>query len=147
MQELEFTSVVRASAAEVWSHASSMRGVNLELSPLHMGGGDALRLDETAPLGQPLLRSLLTVARVVPLDVHTLRLTEVWPGRGFQEDSYSLLQRRWRHRRVIATVEQGTRITDRLLFEPRLFPRLTKRVVRWVFTRRHQKLRAHFGAG
>lgn len=147
MQELTFRSIVRAPVQEVWSHASSLKGVNHELSPLHMGGGDQLRLDETVPLGVPLIRSLLTVARAIPLDVHTLVLTEVWPGRGFQEDSHSLLQRRWRHRRVIEAVAGGTQVTDQLVFEPRLFPALAAGIVRWVFTRRHQRLRALFGAG
>jgi hypothetical protein len=144
MQELVFRSVVRAPVSTIWSHARTLRGINRELAPLHMSGGDELSLDESVPLGVPLLRSLLTVARVVPLDLHTLRLAEVWPGRGFQEDSYSLLQRCWRHRRVIEAVAGGTAITDQLVFEPRFLPRLTARVVHWVFTRRHQKLRADF---
>lgn len=142
-----FRSIVRAPVQLVWSHASSLEGVNRELAPLHMGGGEGLRLDETVPLGVPLIRSLLTLARAVPLDVHTLQLSEVWPGRGFQEDSYSLLQRRWRHRRLIEAVDGGTQVTDQLMFEPRLFPAFAARVVHWVFTRRHQRLRELFGAG
>jgi hypothetical protein len=104
-------------------------------------------LDETTPVGRVVLRSVVTLARVVPFDVHSLVLAEVWPGRGFHEASYSLLQRRWVHVRTVESVDDRRCIVrDRLEFEPRVLSAITERIVRAVFARRHARLQAKFAS-
>jgi len=144
---LVFSSSLAAPVETVWTHASGLAGINRELSPLRMSGGDSLRLDAHTPLGVPLFRSVLSLGHILPFDLHTLVLAEVWPGRGFRETSHSLLQRRWEHRReLVPTLAGGTRVTDTLDFEPRAFPGVAGALVRRVFERRHRWLTAHFGA-
>jgi len=145
--QLVFSSTLAAPIDTLWAHASTLAGINRELSPLFMSGGAGLRLDEHTPVGVPLLRSIVSVRGVLPIDVHTLVLAEVWPGRGFRESSHSLLQRRWKHCRVLeATPQGGTRLTDTLDFEPRILAGLARTVVRHVFERRHRWLARRFGA-
>lgn len=143
---LSFTSALAASPEQVWEHASSLAGVNEELWPVHMSGGRSLRIDADTPVGQPLLRSVVSLFGVLPLDVHVLTLAEVWSGRGFRESSYSLLQRRWIHvRRIEAAEGGGSVLHDELRFEPRVLPRVSTHVIRQVFLRRHRRLRRKFG--
>jgi ligand-binding SRPBCC domain-containing protein len=144
---LVFSSSLTAPVEAVWAHASGLAGINRELSPLCMSGGDDLRLDAHTPLGVPLLRSVLSLGRILPFDLHTLVLAEVWPGRGFHESSHSVLQRRWEHRRELTpTPTGGTQVTDTLDFEPRVFSGVAGALVRRVFERRHRWLKARFGA-
>jgi hypothetical protein len=146
MRQLSFTSELAADRATVWAHATTLDGVNEELAPLHMSGPRGVRLDASVPTGRPLFRSLVTVLRVLPLDLHELTLARVDEGRGFHEASRSLLQARWVHVRTLADLpEGGTRVTDELEFEPRLFAPLVERIVRAVFERRHAALRRKFG--
>ena len=71
------------------------------------------------------------------------------PGRGFHEDSTMLSQRRWVHRRTLEPVDGGTRVVDRIEFEPRLpgLAGLLRPVFRAVFRHRHRRLAAHFRRG
>jgi ligand-binding SRPBCC domain-containing protein len=138
-------SVLRASPAAVWAHASSMAGVNEELWPVRMSHPPGARLDASVPLGVPLLRSVVTLGGVVPIDVHELRLLSFDEGRAFHEDSRTLVERRWQHRRTIDPSGEGTRVVDEVTFSPRLFGVIVAPIVRAVFARRHGVLRARFG--
>jgi hypothetical protein len=143
---LSFSSALAASPEQVWEHASSFAGVNEELWPVHMSGGRSLRINADTPVGRPLLRSVVSLFGVVPLDLHVLTFAEVWNGRGFRESSHSLLHRRWIHvRRIEATEGGGCVVHDELRFEPRVLPELSTQVIRRVFVRRHHRLRQKFG--
>lgn len=147
MAAFELASTLDAPAEQVWRHASTFAGINRELWPVHMSGGSELLLSGETATGVVLFRSVLTLLRVVPLDVHSFGLLAVWPGVGFDESSRSLLQRRWRHTRTIEPLRGGgCLVRDQLEFEPRVLPMLVSGLVRRVFDRRHAMLRALFGA-
>jgi hypothetical protein len=146
MRELTFESTLNASPAAVWEHASQLRGINEELFPLHMSGPQDLRIDGSLPLGVPLLRSVVTVFRVLPIDLHRFVLLRVDDGRGFHEDSTSLSERRWVHIRTLTpTAAGGCIVRDELRFQPRMLASLITALIRSTFTRRHARLRAKFG--
>jgi hypothetical protein len=85
MIELHFESTLAASTDAVWDHASRLRGINEELWPMHMSGPQDMRIDASLPLATPLLRSVVTLFRVLPLDLHTFVLLRIDEGRGFHE--------------------------------------------------------------
>jgi ligand-binding SRPBCC domain-containing protein len=148
---VERTSNLAAPPDEVWRHATSMAGVNAELAPISMSFPTAYADLADLPagaLGTELFTSVLRVGPV-PFDRHRLTLTEVGPGRSFQEDSRSLLNRRWRHRRTVTPTEIGCQLTDRLEVDPRVpgAGPLTRWLVGRIFDRRHRYLVAAFGRG
>jgi hypothetical protein len=148
---VERSSKLAAPAAEVWRHASSMAGVNAELAPISMSfPATYAHLDQlpAGALGTELFTSVLRVG-AVPFDRHRLTLAEVRPGRSFQEDSRTLLNRRWRHRRTVTPTSTGCELTDRLEVDPRLpgGGPLTRWLVGRVFDRRHRYLVGAFGRG
>lgn len=146
---LELRSALRASADEVWAHASTMAGVNDELAPWvrmtvpHFAQGK--RLADAEP-GREAFRSILLLLGVIPFDSHHLTLERVLE-RGFDEESWSWLQRRWRHERRVAPSTGGCIVTDRLTVAPRLAPAfLVKPIVQRLFAARHRRLRSRFGS-
>ncbi len=152
---VERTSRLAAPTGPVWRHATSMDGVNAELGPWVRMTHPAWATDISAApelLGRVAFRSWLLAGGVVPFDRHALRLVAVEDrglrGGAFEEDSTSWLQRRWRHDRVVEPAGTGTRVTDTVRIEPRVgFARpVTAVVVGFLFTHRHRRLVARFGA-
>jgi ligand-binding SRPBCC domain-containing protein len=142
---LTIASRLDADAATVWAHASSIAGVNAELAPLHMSAPAGAVLDERAPLGTPAFVSVVSLWRVVPIDLHELTLVAFEPGRSFHECSRSLLQRRWEHvRHILPEAGGGCVVTDEVTFRPRAFGPLVRPIIARVFERRHRALRASF---
>ena len=146
---VEQVSHLSASAEQVWRNASTMEGVNAELGPwLRMGVPSAARGRSLAAVtpGREAFVSTLFLLGVVPFDRHHLTLEAVHAF-GFDEESWSWLQRRWRHERRITPTPSGCTVTDRLTVVPRLAPALLVRpVVAAVFAWRHRRLRAQFAA-
>ena len=144
---VERASRLTAAPALVWSHATSMRGINSELAPLSMSHPvDLVELTAELPTGVPLFTSTLRLGPV-PFDRHRL-VIEAWePGRWFQEASTSVWHRSWRHRRDVVPAAFGCVVTDRLEIVPRLpgAARGTGVAVGRVFDRRHSVLRGLFG--
>ncbi len=143
------TSVVPADPDRVWTRVTTFEGVNDELAPLlRMTCPPAFRRIDPAvvPIGRFWFRSWLLLFGVVPFDWDRLRLVAIDPGRGFHEDSTMLSQRRWVHRRQPEPAAAGTRVTDRVEFEPRvpLLGVVLLPVFRAVF--RHRRLARHFRA-
>ena len=145
----EVTSVVPASADEVWARVTTFEGVNDELMPI-VGmtcPPELRRIDpETVPIGRPWFRSWILLFGVLPFDWDHLRLVSVEPGRGFHEDSTMLSQRRWVHERRLDPVPGGCRVTDRISFEPRLgfLGALLRPVFEAIFRHRHRRLARYF---
>lgn len=148
---VEHRSRVAAPLARVWAHASNMVGVNRELMPLvrmtYPRAAASLADAAAVPLDVVLFRSVLLLFGFVPIDLHMLRLRALDPPHGFDEDSYSWLQRSWRHhRRLTALGEHATEIHDLVEFEPRLGGAwLLQPIVGRVFAHRHAVLRERFG--
>lgn len=129
-----------------------MRGVNDELAPwLAMSYPSDANGRRLVPedAGHTLFTSTMRFLRVVPYDRHTVRLTRVIPGEGFLEESSSWWMRSWRHERALVPENGGTRLTDRLAFEPRVAAvgPLVEHLVRTTFQHRHEVLRRRFGVG
>ncbi len=150
--EHSWSSGLGAPPGEVWSVVSTMRGVNAELRPwivmTHPRGAGSLD-SATVASGSLLFRSWLLLGGVLPFDRHRLVLERVLPGVGFDEESTSWLQRRWRHeRRVLPADGGGSIVTDRLVVEPRLalMRPLASVAVAAVFRHRHRRLVARFGS-
>lgn len=149
--DLTFTSTLRTHRPEVWAVVSTMEGVNAELRPFvrmtFPAGSEQLSEAAIVP-GQMLFRSWLLAGSVIPIDRHDLTLERVTDGEGFDEESTSMLQRRWRHeRRLSDTPEGGCVVRDHLVIVPRL--RVARPVValavRFLFDHRHRVLRRTFG--
>ena len=148
----EVASVVPATADAVWERITTFEGVNHELMPIvRMTCPPALRRIDpaTVPLGQPWFRSWIMLFGLIPIDYDHLRIVSIETGRGFHEDSTMLSQRRWVHRRDLEAVAGGTRVRDRIEFEPRLpFLGPPLRVVfQAVFRHRHRRLGVYFRRG
>jgi ligand-binding SRPBCC domain-containing protein len=145
---IEVRSALRASPDEVWKHASTMNGVNYELGPwIRMTVPRAAEGKGLADvqLGREAFVSVVLLLSVLPFDVHHLTLERVLE-RGFDEESWSWLQRRWRHERRIEPSEGGCVVADRVTVEPRFAPVvLVAPIVQRIFERRHRRLRARFG--
>ena len=149
---LFFESRLAAPADTVWSVVSSMQGVNAELTPLMRMSfpADRARLDDGARIvaGETVFQSWLLLFGVLPIDRHALAFDRLMPGTGFDERSHSWLQREWIHRRRVEPLGgDACRVTDELVFEPRLSfaAAVVKPIVRKLFTHRHRRLRARFG--
>jgi ligand-binding SRPBCC domain-containing protein len=150
--ELRFRSHVAAPAPEVWAVVSTMDGVNAELRPFvrmtHPAHLQSLADTEIQP-GAVVLHSWLLAGGILPFDRHALALERVLDGEGFDEESTSWMQRRWRHERRLDDHGDGTcTVSDHLIVQPRLgFLRpVAARVVRFLFAHRHRRLVQRFGA-
>jgi hypothetical protein len=146
----DLSSRLSASAAEVWAHAISMRGVNRELFPLarmtHPRGVESLGATEV-PLGKRAFRSWILFLGFLPIDYDDLTFLELEPGR-FLERSPMLTQREWQHERRVHAVEGGCVLTDRVRSVPRIpaLAPLFRAVFQLAFALRHHNLRRRFGA-
>ncbi|MCU0653931.1 MAG: hypothetical protein MUF64_01120 [Polyangiaceae bacterium] len=145
---VEIQSVLRADASEVWGHASTMEGVNAELMPwIRMTVPPSARGKNLADVevGREAFASVLLLLGLLPFDLHHLKVERVLE-RGFDEESWSWMQRRWRHERRIEPVDGGCIVTDRLTVAPRLAPSfLVRAIVQRLFASRHRYLRRRFG--
>jgi ligand-binding SRPBCC domain-containing protein len=151
MSDVEVSSVVEAPQPAVWDRIASFEGVNHELGPwLRMTApADVRAIDpEQVPVGRKWFRSWVLLLGVIPVDYDDLVIVEIDPGAGFLERSSMLTMRMWQHDRRLNPEGDGTRVTDRLTFTPRLLvPRpLARAVVRFLFGHRHRRLRAWFSA-
>ncbi len=85
---------------------------------------------------------------VLPVEYDDLTLVRIDPGVGFREESPLLTQRLWIHERWIDDVPGGSRLTDRLSFEPRVawLGALQGLSFQFFFRHRHRRLRRRFGS-
>jgi ligand-binding SRPBCC domain-containing protein len=148
-REVITTSEVPASPQAVWDRVASLEGINHELGPwMRMTSPrDATLSVDQVPIGDRWFRSWVLLFGVVPFDYDDLCVVRLDPGRGFLERSKMLSARVWEHERTLAPLEDGgTRVTDRVSFEPRVpgTARLHRAVVRAIFRHRHRRLRRFF---
>jgi ligand-binding SRPBCC domain-containing protein len=144
---LKFESVLKASPETVWNWVSSGTKINKELSPiLKMSSLADIKTEDMhkVVLGEPLGRSWLLLFGFIPIDYSDLTLIELYPGRGFVEESPMLSMKKWRHERTIEPFDDGSIIRDILTFEPRIFPGVCVRFVQLLFSNRHKVLVAEF---
>ena len=144
----DVVSALVADAPTVWRHAITPAGVNAELGPLlDMTFPPAIGdLTDVAPRTAP-VRTWIRLARLLPVERDDFVLDAFEPGRRFLEESVLLTQHRWRHERIVTTDGDGSRLTDRLRFEPRAqaLGALHWATFRAVFAWRHRRARRLFG--
>lgn len=143
-------SLLAAPAADVWAHATSIAGIQAELSPwLRMTVPTGARGLDIASVRPPerLGRSWLLLLRVLPVEYDDLTIAELEPGRRFLERSTMLTLRRWIHERTVEPAGAGCCLTDTLRFEARLgfVQPIARLCVRGLFGWRHRQLRRRFG--
>ena len=154
----EITTRLAAPAADVWAAAVSEEGINDELAPwLRMTMPKSIAPGmtvEDAPLGEKLGRSWILFRGIIPVDYDDLCLVERGPGMRFLERSRLGSASYWQHEReVIAGGGGQCEITDSLELELRPPLRaigatgLAERIVRRLFTHRHERLVERWGSG
>src|SRR3546814_17906937 len=78
---LRIESHLAAEPPSVWLHATQMRGVNAELSPLvrmSVPQAYACLTLRDAPQGSLLFKSWLLLFGILPFDHHALRIEKLW---------------------------------------------------------------------
>ena len=128
----------------------TMDGVNRELSPL-------LRMTVPPewsniaifewPTERVLFSSWILLFGIFPIDRHKFFFQSTDRHRGFAEESKSLTNKRWHHRRDIDRNGASCRVTDTVEFQCRL-PLLAYFLApcyRFVFKHRHKVLRSCYG--
>ena len=141
-----------ADAAEVWDRITRPDGINDELRPfLRMTMPRGIeRLDPASvELGKPIGRSWILLFGVLPIDRDDITLVELEEGSSFLERSPMLSMRLWEHERTIEPDGDGSLVTDRIRWQPRLgLPAAALRpMFRAFFRHRHRRLQSHFAAG
>ena len=149
--EVVTASELQAPPDAVWARVASLDGINYELGPwMRMTAPRGAELSPgTVPLGRRWFRSWILLFGVVPFDYDDLCVEHLDPGRGFLERSTMLSARRWEHERTLEPLEDnGTRLTDRVAFAPRLpgTAAAHRAVVAAIFRHRHRRLERVFGA-
>lgn len=151
--EVERRSELSVAAGEMWRRAITPEGINHELRPLlRMTIPVALRgrnLDEVEA-GEPLGRSWILLAGLLPVDYDDLFLAELDPSRRFLERSRTLAFELWEHERTVEPrTGGGCTVTDRLAFRLKPLPAripgalgLARLIVAALFSHRHRRLRS-----
>jgi ligand-binding SRPBCC domain-containing protein len=139
---------LHAPAEEVWRHATSPLGINRELAPrvrMTFPAHVTELTPEEVRMGEPITTSWILLYGWLPIDRARITLLELEPMR-FVEQSPLATMRLWRHERSIHELDDGCELVDVLTFEPRLpaFEPLAERLIRWIFTHRHARLKALF---
>jgi hypothetical protein len=149
---VERHSLVEAPASRVWERVVTPEGINDELRPwmsMSMPRGAKDLTVDTVPVGTPIGRCWMRLFGFLPFDYDDLMIAELWPGRGFHEESTMLSMRRWCHERTLEPDgNTKTLVRDRLTFELRTPLRpLTPLIAAGVgalFGHRHRRLQRHF---
>ncbi|MFL5824399.1 MAG: hypothetical protein ACJ764_13260 [Solirubrobacteraceae bacterium] len=147
--EVLTVSDLRAPADAVWSRIASLDGINYELGPwFKMTSPAGIELSpEAVPLGQRWFRSWILFLGVIPFDYDDLCIEALEPGHRFLERSTMLSASTWEHERTLEWLaDGGTRIRDRVNFEPRirLIAPIHRTIIAATFRHRHRRLRRYF---
>ncbi|MDT5102196.1 MAG: hypothetical protein QOC76_5933 [Mycobacterium sp.] len=149
---VERQSIVGAPTERVWARVVTPEGINDELRPwmtMSMPRERESLTVDTIPVGTPVGRCWMRLFGVLPFDYDDLLIAELWPGRGFHEESTMLSMRLWRHERTLERDrDTKTVVRDRLTFELRWPLRLLTPIVAAgigaLFGHRQRRLQRHF---
>jgi ligand-binding SRPBCC domain-containing protein len=145
--------VVDAAADQVWARVVTPEGINDELRPwMTMSmprGAESLTVDNV-PIGVPIGRAWMRLFGLLPFDYDLLRIAELDPGRGFDEQSTMMSMRQWRHQRSVTPDGDSKAIVrDRITFQLRAPLRPATPIVaaglRALFGHWHRRLQQYFG--
>lgn len=163
------TTLSGVDASFVWDHMTDMKGVNEELMPwMRMTypseTSSLMGIVNKVPLRTTLFTSVLLLFGFLPIDLHWLALDHIDEGKGFDENSCSLLQKYWKHSRHITTIpsidgdpnserqddtistQKRIIVRDELEFCPRVpfVGYFVLLVVKFLFMHRHKQLKKKF---
>jgi ligand-binding SRPBCC domain-containing protein len=149
---IERQSVIDAPADQVWARVVTPEGINDEVRPwmtMSMPRGAESFTVDNVPIGTPIGRAWLRLFGVLPFDYDRLTITELEPGRSFDEQSTMMSMRRWRHQRsVTSDGDSKAVVRDRITFQLRIPLRPATPIVaaglRALFGHRHRRLQRHF---
>ena len=152
---VERRSVIDAPTDRVWARVVTPEGINDELRPWMTMSmpRDAKDLTvDTVPVGTPVGRCWMRLFGVIPFDYDDLMIAELFPGRGFDEQSTMMSMRSWRHERTLEPEgDTKTVVRDRLTFEMRTPIRFLTPVIaagiRALFGHRQRRLQRRFAGG
>jgi ligand-binding SRPBCC domain-containing protein len=150
---VERSGIIDAPVERVWARVVTPEGINHELRPwmtMSMPRGKKDLTVDTVPVGTPIGRCWMRLFGVLPFDYDHLMIAELWPGRGFDEQSTMLSMRSWRHERTIEAQGTKTLVRDRITFELRLLLRPLTPVIgagiRALFGHRQRRLQRYFAS-
>ena len=141
------SSLPGADCDAVWRHIASWDGVNYELWPFSMTFPARFASIADIPAdGEVHFTSTVRVGWL-PIDRHRFSLRDASVGEFFDERSSTLQLREWVHRRTLRQDGASVVVRDECTLTPRfrLLGGLLAKVYRWVFRRRHKRLRGVFG--
>lgn len=147
--QFEISSNLELSTEDV-SSLLTMSGVNRELSPfirMTVPPEWSSKAIFEWPTGKVLFSSWILLFGIFPVDRHKFFLQSVDRETGFAEDSCSLTNKSWRHRRRIDRTGAFCWVTDTVEFRGRLpfLAIILAPVYRFIFKHRHKVLRSYYG--
>lgn len=127
-----------------------MDGVNRELSPLIRMTAPPEWSNKAIvewPTGTVLFSSWILLFGLFPIDRHKFFFQSIDRHLGFTEESSSLTNKLWRHRRSFDRTGSSCRVTDTVEFQCRLplLAYILAPVYRLIFKHRHKVLRSYYG--
>ncbi|MCE9598137.1 MAG: hypothetical protein K8S54_09245 [Spirochaetia bacterium] len=149
MLTFEHSSLLNTTPTVLKEHSSRIAGVNREMFPIARMTVPAeyasMDLSQAQP-GKKLFRSWILFLGFIPIDYDDITFTDIFPDGGFQESSTMATNRIWKHRRAIVLEQSGTRLTDLIQYEPRIYllGLLMFPIYRLTFALRHFNLKRIF---
>ena len=148
--KFEVSSNLELSPEDV-SALLTMSGVNRELGPFIRMTAPPVWSNKAIfewPTGEVLFSSWILLFGIFPIDRHKFFLQSIDRQRGFVEESSSLINKLWHHRRNIDRNGASCRVTDAVEFQCRLplLAYILAPVYRFIFKHRHKVLRSYYGA-
>jgi ligand-binding SRPBCC domain-containing protein len=150
---IRISSEIRANRLILWNHIVSMQQINKELMPFmrmtypsNMKSLTAENVINIQP-NEPIFISVLLLFGIIPFDLHWLAFEKVIPFEGFSENSSTLINRFWKHKRFITELgNERFLITDEVSFAPRIsfLGHFIKWIVNLLFQHRHRQLKKIF---
>lgn len=91
---------------------------------------------------EKLFTSWILLFGILPIDIHFLKLEKIEEGKAFYENSTSIINKYWKHTRLLIAENENTILIDEVYFSPRipilgiiLFP-----IYKKIFSNRHRQL-------
>lgn len=148
MIEFECLSEHNVDVETLRKNAFSMSGVNFELSPLVRMTSPRRYSDMSIlewPKNQQVFTSVLLLFGVIPIDYHKFIFVALEQD-GFEERSSTLMNKEWRHKRVIVASGGTSLVIDNVSYKPRLpfVGLLMKSIYKFIFEHRHKRLNGKY---
>lgn len=148
MPSFEIETQLTVSANELAYDALTMLGVNYELGPLlKMTAPDNWQSKPIThwPTNQRLFTSTILLLGLIPIDRHYFNFTKI-DNSGFNENSKSLMNSLWSHKRVIKNNGSGSVITDVIMYKSKLgvLGIIFMPIYKAIFKHRHNRLKSKY---